>query len=338
MGRFSEAGVNSLMDPAAMSVLRETGGYTKMLSETLEDYLKTETSNPRFLQFRDDLLRTLKMKLPQMRATLQELLAAHKWSSEFSSSSHGDKPSSESPKSEHLARTPLRLGTHVEVELQDASARWKGRPDVLALSVKGCEITDFKTGKPDDEHQRQMWVYAMLWTKDSERNPTNSPVLKMSLVYTSGSTVVAVPSEAGMEAFRAQLVEKSRELKLALNSEEVPAYPSIENCRYCQVQLLCDAYWKNLSAFEPREHFSGAELVLIEARGERSWLATVKSSQNLEANERVVLRSFQTGNAFWKDLRPGLSVRITDAVLSSAQTEDIPLLNLSMLSEALFLD
>lgn len=79
MGRFSEAGVNSLMDPAAMSVLREAGGFTKMLSETLEDYLKTETSNPRFLQFRDDLLRTLKMKLPQMRATLQELLAAHKW-------------------------------------------------------------------------------------------------------------------------------------------------------------------------------------------------------------------------------------------------------------------
>jgi hypothetical protein len=82
---------------------------------------------------------------------------------------------------------------------------------------------------------------------------------------------------------------------------------------------------KNLSAFEPREHFSSAELVLIEARGERSWLATVKSSQNLKANERVILRSFQTGNAFWKDLRPGLTVRITDAEVPEVEE---PLLNL----------
>jgi hypothetical protein len=76
---------------------------------------------------------------------------------------------------------------------------------------------------------------------------------------------------------------------------------------------------------------------LIEARGDRAWLAKVDASSALEANQKVVVRNYEGGKPFWEEMKPGLSVRLTDVVLSSFDESDTPVLNLSMMSEALFL-
>jgi PD-(D/E)XK nuclease superfamily len=332
-----EEGIATLMDPAAMALLRKAGGFSKILQTALEDYQKKEQSNPRFVHFQDELLRSLRTRLPQMRATLQELLASHDWSAGATLAVVKKIEPIGSTDIKQGARAPLGMGAHMEVELVDASIGWRGVADVVVLSVDGCRIIDFKTGRPDQEHRRQMWVYAMLWNCDRETNPGQVPVKKLTLIYTSGSVDVPVPSREEMAAFRKSLIEGSEDLKDKLGSKRVPATPSVETCRYCQVKLLCDAYWKDLPAHEPGERFSNAELELVEKRGDRGWLAQVRSHKNLAPGEQLLLRCFESGSAFWSDLRPGLSLRVTDATLSIREPDDIPALNLSMLSEALFL-
>lgn len=335
--RLVEAGVSSLMDPAAMALLRQAGGFTKMLLDVLEDYRRSEQVNPRFVHFEDDLLRSVRVKIPQMRVTLQELLASHSWTPAASGSGAKRPEALESDNTKHATRTALPVGTHMEVELADTSIGWRGVADVIVLAADGCQIIDFKTGSQAPEHQRQMWVYAMLWHYDSERDPDQVPVKKLTLIYTNGSIDVPVPSATEIATFREGLIESSKELKRKLDAKDVPANPSIENCRYCQVKLLCNDYWKDLSANEPGDRFSNAELVLVEKRGDRGWLARVKSQKDLTAGEQVVLRRFEFGNAFWPDLRPSLWLRVTDTILSLREAKELPVLNLSMLSEALFL-
>ena len=76
---LARAGVTSLMQPAAMTILKELGGFTRVLENALGDFWANQGNNPRFEQFRDDLLRRLRLKLPQMRPTLQALLVSHVW-------------------------------------------------------------------------------------------------------------------------------------------------------------------------------------------------------------------------------------------------------------------
>lgn len=177
----------------------------------------------------------------------------------------------------------------------------------------------------------------MLWSEDSDRNPSRLPVQKLQIVYANGAVTVAVPNDAQMQTFRRGLIDSSELVRSALNAATVPANPSRENCRHCPVKLICQPYWESLPGNSSVEHLSNNQVTLIEARGDRAWLANVTASSALEVNQKVVVRNYEGGKAFWGEMRPGLSVRLTDGVLSSFDENDIPVINLSMMSEALFL-
>ena len=51
-----------------------------------------------------------------------------------------------------------------------------------------------------------------------------------------------------------------------------------------------------------------------------------------------VIRNYEGGKAFCEEMKPGLSVRLTDGVLSSIDGAETPVINLSMVSEAVFLE
>jgi PD-(D/E)XK nuclease superfamily len=337
MKGFAKAGVTSVMQPAAMSVLRELGGFTRILEAALDDYLTEQSTNPRFLQFREDLLRTLRMKLPQMRATLQELLAGCEWVPALTEKDDLKRKVLRDDQPQFYTRAPLTSGTYIEVDLQDDDAMWRGRVDVLDLDGFGCAITDLKTGPPNGDHHDQLLVYALLWSQDSGRNPSGLPIRQLRVVYTSGAITVPTPSGDELASLRESLLETSEQLRSILDSEDIPARPSPDNCRHCQVKLLCNAYWGSLPALSSGEQFSSTELTLLETRGDRAWLAEVRASAELPEKSRVILRNYEGGKAFWRELYPNLSLRITDGTLSSFEVGEIAIINLSMMSEALFL-
>jgi PD-(D/E)XK nuclease superfamily len=335
--KLVQAGVTSLMHPEAMNVLRKLGGFTKVLENSLLEFFARENDNPRFEQFRDDLIRTSRLKLPQMRATLQALLVSHVWAPLSSESQSSRKVTIKSAPAKPTQRPSLGSGTFVEVDLQDAFAKWRGRVDILDVDESGCGITDLKSGVALDEHKEQLIVYAMLWNEDLERNPARLPIKRLQIVYGSGKIAVEIPDTAQMHIFRKDLIDSSESVRSALNASAVSANPSKENCRQCPVKLLCQRYWESLPSVSSGDHLSNNQVTLIEARGDRAWLAAVTASAAIEVGKKIIVRNYEGGKAFWNDLRPGLSIRLTDGVLSSLEETDVPVFNLSMMSEALFL-
>ncbi len=81
---------------------------------------------------------------------------------------------------------------------------------------------------------------------------------------------------------------------------------------------------------------SSNEVSLIESRGDRAWLARVTASPILPVNQQVVIRNYEGGKPFWNEMKAGLSVRLTDGRVSEPEADEIPVINLSMMSEALF--
>lgn len=333
---FARTGVSSLMDPDAMSVLRGLGGFTKVLEGALDVFFTSQSGNPRFEQFRDDLSRTLHLKLPQLRGTLQALLAGNVWNLSVSKSKANQSSQSSTAQKRTLRRLPVGTGTFVEVDLEDAVSKWRGRVDLMNISEDGCSITDLKSGSVSEEHSEQLAVYSMLWLEDSGRNPTRLPVLDLQVVYSSGAVRITVLDDDQLKSFRKDLIASSELIRSDLNSSDVPANPSRENCRHCPVKLLCQPYWQSLPTLGPDGPLSCSQVTLLESRGERAWLAAVNSSSLLPVNEKVVIRNYEGGKAFWSELKPGLSIRLTDGLLSSSEVSDTPVINLSLMSEALF--
>jgi len=183
----------------------------------------------------------------------------------------------------------------------------------------------------------QLIVYAMLWNEDLDRNPAHLPIKSLQIVYGSGTIAVEVPDTAQMLIFRRDLIDSSESVRSALNASAVSAKPSKENCQHCPVKLLCQPYWESLPSVSSDDHLSNNQVTLIKARGDRAWLATVTASAAIEVGQKIIVRNYEGGKAFWNDLRSGLSIRLTDGVLSSQEETDVPVFNLSMMSEALFL-
>ena len=232
-------------------------------------------------------------------------------------------------------RFRLGQGTHFEVELRDKQIMWKGRADIITLSAAGCSISDLKTGSPSDHHQEQMLVYSVLWDGDQELNESQVPISDLRLCYSSGSIFVSVPPKADMSEIRAKLNKRTIQIKEEIESEIVPARPSIDNCRYCQVKLLCDDYWIS-SARDESEHFRDVELVLQSARGGSMWEAKLISVSG-RPTEEVILRRSQSDLPFWNDFREQMRIRLTDVFMTPRAADELPLVSLTTFSEALIL-
>ena len=330
------AEVSSTIDPKAMATLRALGGYSQVLSCVLDDLIEEERGNPRFVQVQPSLVRTLKSKIPQMREMLQQLLATRTWSNGSAPNKRRDR--NESSLGYQGQRFPLAVGTHFEVTLKDKQTMWTGRLDVVEVSDDSCTITDLKTASPTSDHHEQMRVYAMLWNGDAELNPRKQPVSALELVYGSGLVQVAIPKARELEELRTEFTTRTDAIRNDLSLAAVPARASRENCRYCQVKLLCDRFWSDVKAFGNNDStLSNVVIVIEESRSESTWFANILCSDSLLDSGRAVLKQFDGGNAFWSKMKPGMTIRLTDVFVSLREPEDLPLISLTMLSEALFI-
>ncbi|MBX3207422.1 MAG: PD-(D/E)XK nuclease family protein [Labilithrix sp.] len=307
--QLTHAGVPSLDAPIATSVLKDLGGFTHVVEECVERLLKRFANNPRAIPLMEYAQRTLRGRVPSLRARVQSMLARLRFTAgppRVPAAAGASKASTPS------ARSPLMKGTHPEVELRAKSIGWKGKADLLALRDAACEITDFKTGIADEAHKFQVRVYAVLWRLDDELNPSARIADRLVLAYEGQDVEVEAPREHEIGGISNDLLQRRRAAEAALTARPPPARPTAESCRYCEVRQLCDAYWAGKTqAVSDDRRFGDCELKITGRHGPTSWDAVVVRARDLPAKTPALLRLSQH-----VDFAVGARVRVLDGALA----------------------
>jgi PD-(D/E)XK nuclease superfamily len=305
---LARAGCSSLEDANAVAVMRGLGGYTKVINNCVDQVLHRFSGNPRAAPLLEFAVRSLQSRIPKMRAEAQTFLGSVKF--------HGWPPTSgvESVRKPR-SRIPLGPGTYTELELRAPRIGWHGVADLLMLSTDNCEIVDFKTGSPDESHRFQLRVYALLWSRDSELNPTHRPVDALTLSYQGHEVTVDPPTAAELDALESELVDRRQAAANALNDNPPQARPSVENCNYCVVRHLCEEYWhpatlQVLSAAAPTDSpFADLQITIVGRHGPSSWDGIIEHSRGSGSGKPIVLRTALRELQFAK----GNRIRVLDA-------------------------
>ena len=323
---ITRAGVPSLDHPLATQVLRDLGGYTRVVEGCLDRILKRFADNPRALPLFEHAQRTLRGQVPALRGRVQSMLSRVRVQ-------RGARPaSSAGKKASEFGRSALANGTYAELELRAKRIGWKGKVDLLAVADDACAITDFKTGTPDEAHGFQVRVYATLWRLDDELNPSGRLIDRLILSYEKHDIEVPPPSVEEIDDLRNELLARRVACEAALSEPTPAARPSPKACRFCGVRQLCDAYWAGATQVVSDDgRFGDIELTLTGRHGPTSWAATVLRARYLPAKTPALLRFRQSD-----EFKTGARIRVLDGALArDPEDENAPvIITLGLLSEA----
>ena len=304
--RITRAGLSSVSDPAAPQVLRELGGFTRLVEDCVGRILGRYVDNPRAGAQMEHARRTLRGQVPQMRVRVQSMLSRLRLPNAPSAVAAATSPPDGPPR-----RLPLKNGIHPEVEVRAQSIRWKGKLDLLAVGPDSCTITDFKTGMPDEAHKVQVRAYAVMWRLDDELNPSGRLADRLVLAYEGQDVDVSPPGAPEIEDLSRDMVARRQAAEGALATRPPPARPDIETCRYCNVRQLCDAYWASANPFVSDDgRFGDVELRIVRRHGPTSWDAVVLRARDLPEKAPALLRLPDHG-----ELAKGAKVRVLNGAL-----------------------
>lgn len=330
MKQFVRAGVASLSDPSAPHVLRELGGYTRIVEECVERTLKRYVDNPRATALMEHAQRTLRGQVPTLRARVQSMLSRLRLPKSTPSAPATSAAKSGGPPS----RLPLINGIYPEVEVRAKSIGWKGKVDLLVLGDDVCEITDFKTGAGNEKHKLQVRMYAVMWRLDDELNPSGRAVDRLLLAYDSGNVDVVPPSASEIDELGHELLARRQAAEAALAAHPPLANPNTETCRYCGVRQLCDAYWASTAQVVSDDgRYCDIELEITGRHGPTSWDAVFVRARDLPAKMPALLRLQQH-----REFKEGARVRVLDGALTRDSEDDAApaIVTLGVLSEAYY--
>ncbi|MGV8041431.1 MAG: PD-(D/E)XK nuclease family protein [Thermoanaerobaculaceae bacterium] len=304
-------GCLSPMDPKASEVMARLGGYTSVLSRSIDQVTAHLSENPRAVSGTCDAVTALNSRLPELRLQTQRLLGSLRFEPR---PLHAPAPHAAS------RRGPLSEGTHAEVDLEAPCIAWKGRADLLTLAPGGCRITEFKTGEARDEHRFQARVYALLWARDTVLNPRSVPVTGLILSYPSSEYALAAPTDTELDQTQTELVDRTRQALLALSDFPPQPRPGGDACRGCSVRHMCLAYWEKVAQSRRllERQFADLEVRVSGNHGPRSWEASLLTEPNeKQAETSVILRSHREAIL----LQSGQCLRVLDALFEPS-TED----------------
>ena len=321
------AGCPSLRDPIVLQVMRDLGGYTKVVNDCIDRALSRLASSPRAQRVLEFAARSLRAKVPELRTRAQTMLCRVRLSR---------IPARHAERNAPRARGPLTMGAFPEIELRAEEIGWKGKADLLVLSSDACEITEFKTGAHDEGHEFQIQVYALLWSRDGELNPDGRCADRLLLAYGGGEIEVAAPTKSELDELEVRLRARRGAAHEAVSQHPPEARPDPQNCRYCDVRQLCDEYWtaetqlRMVQVGEDRR-FGDVEVTVTGRHGPSSWDARVELSRDVPAGMPAVIRT--SGDL---ELRPGDRIRVLDAAVTmDDEDQGQPVvITLSTLSEA----
>lgn len=312
-----EAGCGSVQDPAAVTVMRTLGGYTKIIADCIQTIQARAAANPRALRAADFINSSLRAQMPDFRARTQRLLSSVRFPDvRLSRAQPRQGGRTES-------RRPLAEGAYSELELRVPTLRWKGKVDLLVITPTSCGLTDFKTGAPDPAHEFQLQVYALLWSRDSELNPNGRRADWLIVAYGSGQREVAAPNEARLKDVENEVLARRDAAIRSVSHHPPEARPSTEHCGYCAARHLCSEYWKvHLIAHGQQQtdrRFGDLEVTVTGRHGPASWDAAADVSGWLPQGKAVVLR---TSNDL--ALQRSQRLRIVDAGITVDEDETQP--------------
>jgi len=314
---LARRGCRSVDDAGAVQVMRELGGYSKLINECIHSVLNRFADNPRTAPMLEVALRSLRSRIPQIRTEVQSFLGRVSF--------HGSNAASAvRVASKDRRRTPLAPGTYPEIELRAPRIGWHGTADLLTVSESSCDIVDFKTGAQDDAHHFQVRVYALLWNRDSELNPTARAVDRLTLSYPDGQVRVDPPTTTELDALERELHDRHQAALKALSARPPEARPSVENCRYCAVRHLCEEYWQLATARalgaagSDGSPFMDLQLTIAARHGPSSWDGVVEVSQRLAAGKHVVLRTPSSEAGFGS----GDRIRVLNVYVSTVADDE----------------
>ena len=338
---LNRAGCISVTDEHFVRVMRELGGYTKIVEETIKRICSNLQDNPRFIDKSDYISTKLRTSVPALREQLQILTGKLRLQGGFvtpgTSGSRSNRGS---------ARSALSNGTYSETEVRVDQLRWRGFVDALTLSDASCELVDYKTGMPKPEHQEQIRLYSLLWARDAQLNPTGRIVDRLTLAYPTIDIAVEPPTGSQLDILEQEFVSRTKIALGLAQQTPPPAVPNINNCGYCPVRQLCADYWtpqvQQILAQEVLrelpvvgEHLIDLEVDNIEQQTPLSWSAVVRLCRALAATSQVLIRLSESTPLLQSIFSKGRRIRILDALLIDQPEDDatITSIHLTKMSE-----
>ncbi len=304
---FVRAGCPSVRDAAAIEVMKNLGGYSRVVSDCIDRVLGRLARSPRATNLVDYASRSLRAQISDLRARAQMMLCRVQLPQTTRSETRGHRP---------IPRHPLTAGVFPEIEFRATQLGWKGKADLFVLSPDACEIIDFKTGARDEKHCFQLQVYALLWSRDIELNPNRRLADRLVLRYGSDDVEVDVPSETAIHDLERQIVARRDAAQQDVSQRPPEARPDRHRCRYCEVRHLCDTYWtsetqRRMAGQDRNRRFTDFEVTITAPHGSSSWDATVELSRDVPAGKLALVRT-----SVEEQFRAGDRLRILDVALT----------------------
>jgi PD-(D/E)XK nuclease superfamily len=339
---LNDAGCLSVADEHFVGIMRELGGYSKIIEKTIKNLCDNFQDNPRFARKFSYISTRLQSSVPALREQLQVLTAKLRLQAGLDATTVRG-----SQKTRGAPRSALRNATYSEVELRVERLRWRGFVDVLSLSDTSSEIVDYKTGMPKAEHEEQVRVYSLLWARDEQLNPTGRTLDRLTLAYSTIDVAVEPPTTTQLDILEQQIVSRTTNALGLSRQSPPPAVPSIHNCGNCPVRQLCSDYWtpqvqkvlgEEVLDESPvtNEDFIDLEIESAKQQTPLSWSALVVLCRALPARSQILIRLTEPTPLLQNIFNSGIRIRILDALLISQPEEDaaIPSAYLTQMSEA----
>ncbi|NMM24054.1 MAG: PD-(D/E)XK nuclease family protein [Phycicoccus sp.] len=259
-------GCTSSNSTEAVGVLRELGGYSSVAGQALDSRLASLGGNPRLdTERRARIRQVLEDRIPEMRTAIQGYLQRMTLVPQASGwSSSGDGPP---------ACRPLGAGSHPEVALRADHLRVKGRVDLIAVTAGRADIVDHKTGAQDPSHLDQLLFYALLWDQDDVANEARTPLGTLTAAYPTSEVRIEAPNADEIAAIATQTAHRVTQADERVTAAE-PVATIGEQCAYCAVRSLCDAYWRDVAPDRPGPSnglWFDYEGIVGERNGVKSW-------------------------------------------------------------------
>lgn len=311
---LAKRGCSSTADGGAIAVLKEMGGFSKVVKDCTDHLLQQHEDNPRAQATLESVRRRLEARLPEMRSRVQRHI------SRIRPQSRQPAPLSAPPEGKRDTRYPLTTGSHPEVELRSLEMGWHGFVDLLTLSDSTCEIRDFKTGAAKEQHELQLRIYALLWARDRELNPSGRLADRLVVSYDDREVTVPAPTAELLNSLELETATRTATARaLLVTSQRPEARPSATTCAHCMVRQLCAEYWdwlgeQNIDADLGTSRFADLEIDIRRRHGPSSWDGAVLKGSTV--GRSVVLRTSSQGLA----LQSGDRVRVLNVCVSGDST------------------
>jgi hypothetical protein len=132
-----------------------------------------------------------------------------------------------------------KYGLLSEYKLKHPNIPFVGVLDFVCLDNGQTVIVDFKTGKQDEDHLRQLLYYAILWWRASGQVPN-----RIEVRY-PGNVESFFPTKRDLKNAERELASEIAFSVQALSMK--PAKPSLgDHCNFCDVRQFCESYWLDL--------------------------------------------------------------------------------------------